>query len=228
MTKILALDTSGEACSVALLANGSIEQRFQLAPREHTRLILPMVEELLGEAGLALTGLDALAFGRGPGSFTGLRICAGVVQGLAWGADLPVVPVSSLKAMAHGVEPGRQVLASFDARMSELYFAHYQCHASGPELLGEERLIKPEALFESLAMLQLDNCLALGSGWRYLEDSGVDARKFLRVDTNVQPSAAAIAALAEADLHQGRVVSAEQVEPVYLRDEVTWQKSSVS
>ncbi|MCW9009004.1 tRNA (adenosine(37)-N6)-threonylcarbamoyltransferase complex dimerization subunit type 1 TsaB, partial [Marinobacter sp.] len=98
--KLLALDTSSEGCSAALWLDGRVTERFEVAPRGHTRLLMPMVRELFAEQGLSPTDLDALAFARGPGSFTGLRIATGVVQGLAWGLDIPVVPVSSLAAVA--------------------------------------------------------------------------------------------------------------------------------
>src|SRR5258707_1196536 len=118
--KLLALETSTEACSVALSLDGAVVERFELGQRHGERL-LPMVQEILSESGVALTQLDALAFGRGPGSFTSLRIGAGVTQGLAFGADLPVVPVSSLAVLAQG-ENAAKILAAFDARMRQVYW----------------------------------------------------------------------------------------------------------
>lgn len=123
--KLLALDTSSEGCSAALWLDGRITERFELAPRGHTRLLMPMVRELLAEQGFVPTDLDALAFARGPGSFTGLRIATGVVQGLAWGLSLPVVPVSSLAAVAlgaieeHQLADGDLIAVAFDARMGK-------------------------------------------------------------------------------------------------------------
>ncbi len=127
--KLLAIDTSTDACSAALWLNGEVRQRYQVAPREHGQLILPMIESLLAEAGLALTQLDTLAFGRGPGGFTGVRIANSVIQGLAFGADLPVVPISSLAALAQGAytEMGTpQILAAIDARIGEVYWGAYR------------------------------------------------------------------------------------------------------
>ncbi len=127
--KILAIDTATEACSAALLIIGEtgdteISSRYQLAPREHSRLILKMIDELLTEADVPVSSVDAIAFGQGPGSFMGLRIAAGVVQGIAFAHDIPVVPVSTLKAIAQRAyeETGSaHVLATIDARMDEVY-----------------------------------------------------------------------------------------------------------
>ena len=122
--KLLAIDTATQACSAALLVGDAIAEDYAEVPRQHNRLILPMVQRLLDEAGLGLGELDALAFGRGPGAFTGVRLAAGVVQGLALGAGLPVVPVSNLAALAQGGlrEWGwRRIVACLDARIGELY-----------------------------------------------------------------------------------------------------------
>ena len=132
--KLLALDTATEACSAALYIDGEIKQEYQLAPREHTRLILAMVESLLVEAGITIKQLDALAFGRGPGSFTGVRIATGAVQGMAYGADLPVVPVSTLASIAQSVHDEHQaesVLTAIDARMQAVYWARVSCPSRG-------------------------------------------------------------------------------------------------
>lgn len=121
-TRILAIDTATEACSVAVWNQGEIHALFELCPREHTQRILPMVQQVLAESGLALNQLDALAFGRGPGSFTGVRIGIGIAQGLALGADLPMIGVSTLQTMAQGarrVSGAARVLAAIDARMGK-------------------------------------------------------------------------------------------------------------
>ena len=123
--KLLAIDTAESACSAALLVDGAVLSRMEQAVRGHSERILPMMQSLLSEAGYSLNDLDALAFGRGPGSFTGLRIAAGVIQGSALGAGLPVVPVSTLQTLAQGafrMHGARQVLSALDARMAEVYW----------------------------------------------------------------------------------------------------------
>ena len=143
--KILAIDTSTDACSVALMVDGAVCNRCELG-RQHSSRVLSMLDELLVESGLALTQLDAVAFGRGPGLFTGLRIGAGVVQGLAFGADLPVVPVSSLAALAQGLDTER-TLSAFDARMSQVYWGAYVRNAQGMvELVGGECVVAPQCV----------------------------------------------------------------------------------
>ncbi|PRI54099.1 tRNA threonylcarbamoyladenosine biosynthesis protein TsaB, partial [Haemophilus influenzae] len=123
---LLALDTSTEACSVALLYRGEKTHINELAQRTHTKRILPMIDEILANSGLGLNQVDALAFGRGPGSFTGVRVGAGIAQGLAFGADLPVIPISNLTAMAQAafeLHQAENVVAAIDARMNEVYFS---------------------------------------------------------------------------------------------------------
>lgn len=137
--KLLALDTATEACSAAVWVDGAVWERYELAPRRHAALILPMIESVLAEAGLSPKQLDVVAFGRGPGAFTGVRIAVGIAQGIAFAADLPVVPVSTLAALALGVgrETGySRLAAALDARMSEVYWGTYAVTADDTELLG--------------------------------------------------------------------------------------------
>ncbi|HED40783.1 MAG TPA: tRNA (adenosine(37)-N6)-threonylcarbamoyltransferase complex dimerization subunit type 1 TsaB, partial [Chromatiales bacterium] len=140
--KLLAIDTATEACSAALSINGEISERYEIAPRQHATLILPMIDSLLSEAGITLAQMDAIAFGRGPGAFTGVRIGVGVVQGLAFSIERPVVPVSSLAAMAYGAMAkfnATNVLAGIDARMGEVYWGAYQRSSDGGmREVGEE------------------------------------------------------------------------------------------
>ncbi len=143
-TKILAVDTATENCSVALMVGNDVISRCEYAPREHTTKILPMVDTVLAEGGLKLNQLDALAFGRGPGSFTGVRIGIGIAQGLAFGADLPMLGVSTLAAMAQGsyrLHQSEQVLAAIDARMGEIYWGQYQRQADGDWLVVDNELV---------------------------------------------------------------------------------------
>lgn len=220
--KLLAIDTATEACSAALYDDGAVVERYQLAPREHAVLILPMVDALLAEAGLALSGLDALAFGRGPGSFTGVRIAAAVIQGLAYGADLPVVPVSSLAALAAGTARERQesrVLAAFDARIGEVYWGAYQADAQGcMTLVGAEHVGPPQ----DVAGVPDGVWFGAGSGWGAYTDL-LTRRLGARVtgyDAHCYPHAADVARLALAGLAAGHAVAAERALPVYLRDNV--------
>ncbi|MGH8459668.1 MAG: tRNA (adenosine(37)-N6)-threonylcarbamoyltransferase complex dimerization subunit type 1 TsaB, partial [Nevskiales bacterium] len=132
--KLLALDSATEACSVALYIDGEVRERFEVAPRRHTQLLMPMVHSLLAEAGIGFSDLDLLAYAQGPGSFTGLRIAAGAVQGLALGLDRPVIGISTLAALASRamrVGQAQQVAVAMDARMNQVYWGQYALDKSG-------------------------------------------------------------------------------------------------
>ena len=220
--KILTLDTSTEACSVAVWANGNVVERFETG-NQHSDLILPMVQAVLAEAGLALTQLDAIAFGRGPGSFTGLRIGAGVAQGLAFGANLPVVPISSLAALAQGVDAPR-VLAAFDARMGQVYCGAYVKNDQGlVELVGAEQVIAPGGV----PLPEGTDWVGAGSGWDQYHAllSARLGKQIARWQKQVNPRARFIAELAVAGYRAGQIVAAEQALPVYLRDDVAVKRS---
>lgn len=230
MSAILALDTSTSACSVALNVDGVILEDFRMAPRQHNDLILPMVEQLLAQAGITLAQLDAIAFGRGPGSFTGLRISAGVVQGLAYGSDLPVVPVSTLAALAlEGfLATGcSDWLAALDARMGEVYIGGYRVNKTNSgaleaSILFDERVIKPHSLEPLEEAYQ-----GIGSGWCYQEvltSILSTSPEYMLVES--APRAGCIAELALSDFQQGHYVSAYEAIPTYLRDEITWEKQA--
>ena len=221
--KLLAIETSTEACSAALLLDGATLRRHEVAPRRHTELILPMLDGLLAEAGLGLRDLDGLAFGRGPGAFTGVRIATGVIQGLALATDLPVAPVSSLAAVArqmwrrHGAE---QVLIAMDARMTEVYSGVYQCLDDGRIVsLDGERVCRPEIL--SWPPTGTQRWMGAGTGWsRYADILAPITEKLLGVVTDVYPDAIDIAHLGARMLARHQGVKAEAALPVYLRDEV--------
>lgn len=220
--KILAIDTSTEACSAALFCEGGVIERYQLAPREHNRLILPMVEAVLAEGGIGVEQLDALAFGRGPGSFTGVRIAAGVVQGIAFGIGLPVVPVSTLAALAQEAldETGTPfAFPCIDARMSEVYVGVYRRGGDGhAELVGEES-VRPA---DTVEVPQTVCGTGVGSGWARYEAVLRDrlGERVVQVLGSRFPRAAVVARLGAVGFRLGLGVAAEQAQPVYLRDQV--------
>ncbi len=220
--RILAIETSTEACSVALLIGTDVFERFEIAPRQHARLLLPFAEALLAEVQLQPAELDAIAFGRGPGSFTGLRIAAGMAQGMAFGADLPVVPVSTLAVLAQGAmrESGvPRVLAALDARMQEVYWGAWQKQADGRlELQGLEQVC-------AAGDVQLpagEDWYGAGSGWLAYGDilqqrSGLPDERIL---AQQMPHAADVARLAVPVFESGAALPPEQAAPVYLRNNV--------
>jgi len=185
-----------------------------------------MVDELMAEAELSIEQVDAIAFGRGPGAFTGLRIAVGVTQGIAFGADLPVVPVSTLAALAQGSESNR-VLAALDARMDEVYWGAYQRNATGlMELVGEE-CVSPAG---EVPLPEGASWRGAGSGWATYESAlaarctGILETAADAWDATMLPHAADVALLGLAGFDAGQAVDAEQALPVYLRDKVTWKK----
>jgi tRNA threonylcarbamoyladenosine biosynthesis protein TsaB len=215
--KLLALDTATEACTAALWLDGEVQERFEPGG-QHSERILPMVDALLAEAGFVLSQLDALAFGRGPGSFTGLRIGAGVAQGLAFGADLPVVLVSSLAALAQGQDAAR-VLAAFDARMQQVYWGVYIRNARGiVEVQGAEGVFTPQGI----PMPDGEGWVGVGPGWDAYHQA-LQQRLGRRLATWRQtclPQARHIAELGVAGFQSGAAVAAEAALPVYIRDDV--------
>lgn len=215
--KLLALDTSTEACSVALWVDGQVHERFDLG-QHHSELILTMVQQVLAESGLTLKQLDAIALSRGPGSFTSLRIGAGVVQGLAFGANLPVVPVSSLAVLAQGVDAPK-VLAAFDARMNQVYWGAYVRDGKGlMRLAGTEIVIAPA----DVPAPEGSGWVGAGNGWDQYA-AVLTARLGSHVSEwrkQVFPKARHVAELGLELLKVGQTVTAEQAVPVYVRDEV--------
>lgn len=219
---LLAIETATDACSAALSIDGEIRERFEIAPRAHTELILPMIDELMAEAGITIAQVDAMAFGRGPGAFTGVRIAVGVTQGIAFGADLPVVPVSTLAALAQGMSADK-VLAALDARMDEVYWGAYRRNAVGVmELDGEECVSTPG----EVPLPADEGWRGVGAGWAAYEAilAGHCAGRVEAWDGTCFPRARDVAALGLVGYQAGLAVSAEQALPVYLRDKVTWKK----
>jgi tRNA threonylcarbamoyladenosine biosynthesis protein TsaB len=219
--KILALDTSTEACSVSLFCNDQFVDGFEIAPRRHNALILPMLETVLAESGIALTQLDALAFGCGPGSFTGVRIAASVVQGIAFAVDLPVIPVSTLRALAQGAyrKWGAQyVLSSIDAYVKEIYWGVYQLNQNKimTAVTADSVCAPAYIVFDHMEK----NWVGVGSGWNnYTEilQEKIGGR-LQQWHAHRYPNARDIAALAVVDYQQNKAVSAEHALPVYLSD----------
>ena len=219
--KLLAVDTATEACSAALFIDGELTGRDAVSPRDHTKLILPMIDELMAEAKLKPNQLDALAFGRGPGSFTGVRIAAGVIQGIAFAHDLPVAPISNLAAVTQGFFDTNNEDTAFvamDARMDEIYWAVYRRSSSGlAELIGQERVTPAEAInFPDM------NGVGVGTGWdRYSKILSTRlGKQLIRFECGNLPRASAIAKLGVEALRLGKTVPAELALPVYLRDKV--------
>jgi len=232
----LALDASTEACSVALQLGGTVSASYELCPQSHSLRLLPMIDDLLKEAGIELADIDGLIFGQGPGSFTGVRIGVGVAQGLAFSANLPVIGVSSLQAMAqqayikHGEE---KVIAAIDARMSEVYNGYYTLDEHDiMQAQKDEAVTPPEHLAEQLSGVVSELFYAVGTGWdAYSEKLGEKAGEklvSLRINKGspdiLFPCAEAMLSIGISKLEQGQGVSAEEAQPVYVRDTVSWKK----
>lgn len=226
---ILCVDTSTEACSVAVLKQNDIEQvikdSFMLAPREHTTKILPTVESVLAEAQLTIKDIDVVAYGRGPGSFTGVRIGISIAQGLAFGLEKPMVGVSTLQAMAQQAYKTQQVsdvYAAIDARMGEVYYAHYQLVGDLMTLQNEEVVIKPADIL-TLELTVIEKAALVGTGWKVYPE----LLDYFSVATLLDiefPSSYYMLEQVIADMQQGLAVQPEIATPVYLRDKVTWKK----
>lgn len=226
--KLLAFDTSTEACSVALDVDEQVSERFEVAPREHGRLLLPMIHALLAEAGLDLSNLDAIAFGRGPGAFTGVRVAVATAQGLALGAGVPLIPVSTLASLAQGTAERRGqrfVFAAIDARMGEVYAGAFECPESGYAVtaLVDEQVCAPEAVNAPAGHAWY----GAGSGWaRYGEI--LSGRLGLRADAwdgQALPHARDMLITARAAYAEGRLCGPEQAQPVYLRQNIIQRPS---
>lgn len=226
--KLLALDTSSDACSVALIHDGQVLHRHEVIPRQQARRVLPVVSELLAAAELAVHDLDALAFGRGPGSFTGVRIAAGVTQGMAFGTGLGVVPVSDLAAIAQGTvrELGSFcVLVCLDARMGEVYWGAYAVDQSGlVATVAAEQISVPagvKAPFEG-------DYAGAGSGFAaYPELARRLELSAACVHPDRLPDARDILSLAIPEVEAGRMVSAAEAVPVYLREKVASKRGGM-
>jgi tRNA threonylcarbamoyladenosine biosynthesis protein TsaB len=219
--KLLAFETATEACSVALYIDGEVSERFEIAPKQHTQLVLPWAEQLLAEAGIGKSQLDAIAVGIGPGAFTGVRLAVALVQGIALALDKPVLPISTLSALAmQGADQktGR-ILAAIDARMGEIYCAEFRLEEDGLVVAaGEETLIAPEAFSPEFS----GSIIGVGTGFsasNAVLETNLKSRLIVcRADA--LPHAVDVARLATRDYLSGNMMAADVLEPAYLRNKV--------
>jgi tRNA threonylcarbamoyladenosine biosynthesis protein TsaB len=221
--KLLAIDTTTEACSVALLNRDLIQEQYQLAPRQHTQLILPMLELLFSAANLKSKDLHAIAFCRGPGSFTGCRIAASVVQAVAFAADIPVILISSLQCLAQGAYrelKASRVIASIDAHMDEIYWASYQLDQENIMTEFEkEQIVNPKQIQVSCP----SPFIGVGSGWdKYNEVlcQQIKQDQLQQWYPQRYPRAYDVLTLAKQAYQRGELVSAQAALPLYLREKV--------
>lgn len=216
MRTILAIETSSERASIALSYRGQVIAREASGVQTHSQSVLPLAQQLLAEAGMSLAHCEAIAFGAGPGSFTGVRTACGVAQGLAFGADLPVVPVVTLQAMAQACRNAcgtNDVLVLLDARMDEVYWAQYRY------LDGWQVIIEP-ALSAPVDVTPLGTVVACGNGLTAYA-SAFEALPFAQGACNgIMPHAVQIAQLAQTELTAGRMLNARDAQPIYLRNKV--------
>lgn len=215
--QILAIETSTEVCSLALYQEGKMHCVEEIMPRQHSQRLLPMVSTLMTKASTTLQACQAIAFGRGPGSFTGLRIAASVAQGLAFGLGVPVIPISTLAAMAHATQaryPQHRYVATLDARMQELYWAVYEDQGRGLVEIQTEQLSSIDALKHYVNASS--HYVVCGPGWL----AYATAQEVACIEP-AYPSAIAVAELAVLSYAKGQVLSASAGLPVYVRNQVT-------
>jgi tRNA threonylcarbamoyladenosine biosynthesis protein TsaB len=245
MPTILAIDTSTDACSVALMIDeNTVAEASVIAPREHTQRILPMVASLLKEQGVKLKDVDAIGFGCGPGSFTGLRICISVAQGLGYGADIPLIPISNLYAMAQGVlrlslergfavqtdESDALIIPIFDARMNEVYWSAYRLVKESNSLclkaILPESVCSPVDCHNAIIGTASSCIYPAGSGWEYepLKHLELTQNELTLTRRPVYSSAIDIAQLAWNDYLADKTINPTAAEPTYLRNEISWKK----
>ena len=215
--KLLALETATEACSVAVLVDGEVHERFEIAPRRHAELALPWAGQLLAEVGVAKSQLDAIAVGRGPGAFTGVRLAIAIAQGIALALDRPLLPVSTLAALAMRAD-GDRILASIDARMGEVYLGAFSRRGDDLVALDDEVVVKPD----DATIPEGDSWHGVGTGFAAAE-AALSLRmhgRLATVDAAALPRAADVARLAALAFARGEAVAAERIEPAYLRNNV--------
>ncbi len=224
MSTIIALESSCEACSVALWHEAKRWQKIEMTPREHSRKMLPMVDDLLAEANVDIADVDAFAFGAGPGSFTGLRIAVGIVQGLAYATDKPVIAVPSLLGMAHtavrilNLNYSASLVIAIDARMGEVYWAEFTFDGSAVNEVSEVSVARYEDVLP-----KAEQFIALGSGWA-LPEMQYLLKSATHVDAEFLPQAFDLLALADERLQLNQFSTAAEAVPEYVRNTVSWKK----
>lgn len=215
---ILALETATEACSIALATDNGVLELHEVAPRQHTDLLFTMVDRVLAEAGIARQALDLIAFGRGPGAFTGVRVASSVAQGIALACDLPLAPVSTLAALAAGgarLHGAREVLAAIDARRDEIYFAAYRFDANGK--LEQQSIADCVLAPEAVTVAAPAAWLAVGNGWSVYATRFADDLAAVRRVPLLFPHATDVAHLGAAMHARGDSVDVAHALPLYLR-----------
>ncbi|MEP5567878.1 MAG: tRNA (adenosine(37)-N6)-threonylcarbamoyltransferase complex dimerization subunit type 1 TsaB [Halioglobus sp.] len=230
MKGILAIETATEACSVAIWRDPELRQRHEIAPRQHSQLLMGMLRELLPNGQLQAHGVEAIAYGCGPGSFTGLRIAASAVQGLAYASELPAIPVSTLACQVQTalrqklVREGDVVLSSLDARINEIYYASYRIEDGAPVALQSAQACAP-AQVDLPANIQ--SLTAIGSGVDFLDACPQTVRNRINDSyPKLVPEAQDLIPLALILANRGELQAAREVHPVYVRDEINWKKLS--
>ena len=229
MSKFLAIDSSTEACSVALYNEGEVVSQFELAPRKHAELLLPLVDSVLNSGNISLTDLDAIACGVGPGAFTGLRIAISVAQGLAYAAKLPCISISSLQTLAaeaFNENDNDLCLTSIDARMQEVYFSAFRKGTNGlPEEIQPEQVIAAENIVLDFNLNDYSKVLKVGTGWdEYLYPREI--KSLSSEPANIKyPNAKMMLNIALQHLKEKKLLKPEFLQPVYLRNNVAKKKS---
>lgn len=229
---LLALDTSSIACSVALAYGGATIERHEEKPREHTRLLVPMIRSVLRDASVRLEDLDAIVLGNGPGSFIGMRIAASVAQGMAHGANLGIVPISSLAAVAAealSTSSADAVAVTQDAHMSQVYLGLYKASADRmPVALISER-IHDQELIPELAESAGDSTIAVGGGWQRYPQLYAENKEHLPTEPTVMyPRARYLLPLGKQCMREHGALQASLLTPAYLRQKVAEVPGAVS
>ncbi len=221
--KILALDASTEACSAAIYVNGEIIERLAITPRKHIEVLMPMIKEVMEESGRQFSDLDGLAFAAGPGSFAGLRIACGFIQGLGAGLNLPIVPVSTLETLALPVfedHPEANVLTIMDAKMNEIYWAVYTRGEKGRLVtVFEDQVSSMDAMIEAVKAHGFESLYGVGDGFD-LDPALKETLNLVEISSRKHPRAGEVALLAINDIEQNLGLYADQVSPIYLRHDI--------